>query len=132
MGKKNDGNKKGGPPKGKLKRVAAPLVINFDDKARKEYLTGFHKRKVEKAKKSKLYHQQKAKTELKEMRKAKRLEKKELVKDKLNMLENYNEVPESDGEEEQVQTIITDSSMITVTISDDKSHSEPKPKKRIK
>jgi ribosomal RNA-processing protein 17 len=53
------------------KRKATPNIaeINFDPTARHEYLTGFHKRKLQRAKHAQEFAAQKAREEKREQRK---------------------------------------------------------------
>lgn len=57
------------PPSKKRKTQSAVEEVNFDFDARADYLTGFHKRKVQRAKQAQLENDKKAKEERIVMRK---------------------------------------------------------------
>ncbi|KAJ3117723.1 hypothetical protein HDU96_005853 [Phlyctochytrium bullatum] len=67
-------------------------VISFDDKARKDYLLGFHKRNVQKRKKEEQNKVQRAKALKREARRRKSNSKKEMVKDQVELIEAVNKI----------------------------------------
>jgi hypothetical protein len=74
----------------KTKSKDRPQVVEYDDGARQEYLTGFHKRKLEKQKAGALKRAAAAAEELREARRE-RARPLSLVKDELERIEALNQ-----------------------------------------
>ncbi|KAJ3042584.1 hypothetical protein HDV00_007119 [Rhizophlyctis rosea] len=94
------------PKGGRLPKQLEEVV--YDPSARKEYLTGFHKRNVEKKKAAIEYHRKKEKEERKELRREKGESKKSLIVNDLERIEAIarGEIPpegvDDEGDEEGV------------------------------
>ncbi|KAJ3207580.1 hypothetical protein HDU67_007371 [Dinochytrium kinnereticum] len=110
--------------KGKKKQVE---MITYDEKTRKEYLTGFHKRNVERKKKYEKSKLQQVKAMKTEARKVKRASRKELIKghvEKIEAVQNFGNLGGgSDQDDSPAEVIESQETMefqgqaVTVTIS---------------
>lgn len=104
--------KKNPGPQKKIKKCAknrqTKLFISFDENARREYLTGFRKRKLDRKRKAKQKLEEKLKDERREIRK----EKREIYR---TMMQNYKEAPEI---KHLVDPKVFDLEQHTVTVTD--------------
>lgn len=99
------------PPPAKRRRIAPtpklkgprPEEINFDLDARQDYLTGFHKRKVQRTKAAQEAAERRAKEEKRLQRQKIRQERKEELAERVKIVDAYMKPPShsrSDGEAE--------------------------------
>ncbi|KAK1659495.1 nucleolar protein 12-domain-containing protein [Colletotrichum godetiae] len=91
------------PPSKKRKAVSAIEEVNFDFDAREDYLTGFHKRKLQRQKWAQEQAASKAREEKIEMRKQIRQERQREVEDHVNAVSallKEAQAADSDGDQE--------------------------------
>ncbi|KAJ3416004.1 hypothetical protein HDV05_003601 [Chytridiales sp. JEL 0842] len=111
--------KKGTKSKSKRRQpLEQPASIAYDEKARREFLTGFHKRKVEKKKKKQEYHANKVKEELKEMRRENKSSKRNLIQEDLERIDAISRITSSKGATPEVKTLPTQNKVISVTVTE--------------
>ena len=92
----------GKKPPSDQKAKKKKCYINFDESARKEYLTGFHKRKQER----KIKGQQMLDKKLKDKIKEERLKRRKTTKEKVEkLLEGITLPGKEEGEPEQLDTV---------------------------
>lgn len=92
---KNKKNKKGFKGKPGAKRRENKLVLVFDDKERNEFLTGFHKRKVERRKAAVEEMKNKLKEEQKKIREERHTEYLKMLKERTEALEEADELEDA-------------------------------------
>ncbi|XP_007236223.2 nucleolar protein 12 [Astyanax mexicanus] len=113
------GNKKGFKGKPGAKRRENKLVLVFDDKERNEFLTGFHKRKVERRKAAVEEIKNKIKEEQKKLREERHNEYIKMLKERTEALEEADELEDAiTGTTECVQYDHPNHTVTVTTISD--------------
>lgn len=113
------GNKKGFKGKPGAKRRENKLVLVFDDKERSDFLTGFHRRKVERRKAAVEEMKNKIKEEQKKLREERHNEYLKMLKERTEALEEADELEEAiTGTTECVQYDHPNHTVTVTTISD--------------
>jgi ribosomal RNA-processing protein 17 len=93
-----------GATKYKPKRLRQPeITVGFDPKARKEYLTGFHKRKVERKQKADDKRKERERLQRIEDRASAREARKELIEERVAASRELQRQEEDEEEEEEVE-----------------------------